>query len=600
MLSQAIDHALHQLQDHAAEWRSMPDAERAQVARACKAQLGTLDLSWSEDNMRCLGLEPSERDTQHTLGLDPFLLVTIVSERLEMIAEALEGKFQIGDPKSKIQLDRHLSALNPNDGSISIYSLGEVGRAAPGCTAELWSDPSLGTEQEREKALFPQSKQQDGAVAVVLGAGNQNFLTAVDVIERAFMHKECVMLKHHPLRPYLVRPLGHVFKPLAEHGVFAHILDADVRGAHAALVAHQAVQHVHMTGSAQTHNRVVASLKAAGRDDVVVTSELGNVTPWIVCPGASRDWTKHEIDHHAGLIAQATKQCASANCIAPKLVVLPSEELWPQREDFLAALRRKLANLPSPPPYYPGAKHRWEAFAREYPEAEAIDAPPTQAVKKALKEPEAVAAQLGQDLTQLPYLLVDVGEIGRGNAYALQNEAFAPVLAFGTVKGCQHPEEFALKAANAVNEHVFGTLSCMMSYMDGPSSELDAVVRELNYGNIGINCWSGYGYGNPLSVWGGAPGSYAVNKPCSGLGFCGNVAKIPHAAKGVMLSSFDNPNMSRERAIPFIILDSLNILASGKKFASARIMGVMLRRGFGILPRRMPQGEGRKGCRVCL
>merc|ERR1719473_2034525 len=118
----------------------MSDEDRAKVARACKAQLKSLSQEWVPDSLRCQGLEPSERDSNHTLAQDPLEFTTAIAERLEMIAQSLEQKLTV-------KQDRQLPPLNPNDGAISIYSLGKAGH---GCTAELWSDPSLGTEQERE------------------------------------------------------------------------------------------------------------------------------------------------------------------------------------------------------------------------------------------------------------------------------------------------------------------------------------------------------------------------------------------------------------------------------------------------------------------
>merc|ERR1712061_501004 len=121
------------------------------------------------------------------------------------------------------------------------------------------------------------------------------------------------------------------------------------------------------------------------------------------------------------------------NCLSPKLLVLPSEAVWSQRAQFLEALRQKLASMPQPPPYYPGAHQRFASFQREYPDAECIVAPPSQTAGRGLHK--AAYAALGQNIEPLPSLLVDVGTIGdaASRPYALQTEAFAPVLAVATV-----------------------------------------------------------------------------------------------------------------------------------------------------------------------
>merc|ERR1711972_1192531 len=124
------------------------------------------------------------------------------------------------------------------------------------------------------------------------------------------------------------------------------------------------------------------------------------------------------------MLAAAFKGNCSMNCLSPKVLVLPSDGVWPQRSEFLQALRTELSTQPQPPPYYPGAQQRYAAFEREYPDAEKIDSPPAQEPGRNLEK--AAYPQLNQDLTHLPSLLVDVGIIGDENCrpYALQNEAF--------------------------------------------------------------------------------------------------------------------------------------------------------------------------------
>eukprot|EP00932_Pfiesteria_piscicida_P006583 SRR837773.16529.p1 GENE.SRR837773.16529~~SRR837773.16529.p1 ORF type:complete len:294 (-),score=106.44 SRR837773.16529:62-922(-) len=278
------------------------------------------------------------------------------------------------------------------------------------------------------------------------------------------------------------------------------------------------------------------------------------------------------------------------NCLSPKVLVLPSAAVWPQREAFLAALRRQLAAAPQPPPYYPGAKQRFEAFEAAYPDAEKIEAPPVQA-----KLPAPVVPRYqGQDFGLLPSLLVDVGELGP-NKEALQREAFAPVLAIGTVE-CEGPRSFPLAAARAVNQHVFGSLSANIIYPGARDATLNEAIDELNYGVVAVNVWAGVGYSNPLNVWGGAPGSYAPDRPESGLDFVGNTAQVPKVRKGVLISQFDNSRVLMDKAMPTLLTDSLLTITSGKSGAVPRVLCNVLSRGFGLLPRRLPpyrpQGAG--------
>jgi acyl-CoA reductase-like NAD-dependent aldehyde dehydrogenase len=570
VLPEALASKLAALSENAQKWQEMPDAERAALLRKCRGQLATLDMDWVPDNLRCIGLEPSNPDTYKTLGFDPFLFIATVADRLDKVAEALEGSLRVADGTS-VAKERELP-----EGGPAVYKVGALGQSAPGVSLEVWSDPSLG-ETDPTSAATP-------GVGVVLGAGNQNFLTAVDVIEVAFVHKKCVLLKHHPLRHFMAAPFRQIFAPLQEAGFYEQCADADVAGAHSELIGHQSVKHVHITGSATTHDRIRAALVAAKREnDVLFTSELGCVTPWIICPGTSNEgvWTQSSIDDHAAMLTSAFKSSCSMNCLSPKVLVLPPASVWPQRDAFLEALRTKLASTPQPPPYYPGAHQRFANFEREYPKGEKLEAPPTQDAGKALSKPEYEA--LGQNIAPLPSLLVDVGTIGANDSmpYALNNEAFAPVLAIATV-ACDSAKEFPMAAAQAVNQHVYGTLSCNLIYPDERDAALDEVVKSLNYGAVSVNFWAALMYGNALGVWGGAPGSYEASAPNSGLGFVGNAARVPSPVKAVGIGAFVNKGVIMGSALPYIVADALSILVAGKRFAGMRIIGLLFRRLFGL------------------
>jgi hypothetical protein len=117
-LPEGIGRQIAALASNAGKWHAMADAERAAVVRACRVQLGTLDNDWVPDNLRCLGLEPSQTDAYNTAGFDPFVFTSSVAERLDKIAECLEGKLKA--PESDRQL--------PGDG-LCIYKMGATGAA---------------------------------------------------------------------------------------------------------------------------------------------------------------------------------------------------------------------------------------------------------------------------------------------------------------------------------------------------------------------------------------------------------------------------------------------------------------------------------------
>jgi len=562
-LQPALESSLSKLQENSKAWADISDLDRAAVARACRLQFATAEFDFEKENLKCLGLDASRGDYYNTLGFDPFLLITTTADRLDKIADFLEGKLKdLQTPKRQ---------LPEAAGGLSVFEMGQVGQAAPGCSLEIWagSDSSAG------------EKKSPSGVSLVLGAGNQNFLTTVDIIERAFVHKECVFLKHHPIRPFMKPFFDHIFAPLAEKGAFASCLDSDLAGAYEALICHKTLTHIHMTGSGKTHDAIVASLKKAGRHDKVeFTSELGCVSPWIICPGTKNNgtWTDVEIQHHATMLTSAFKASCSMNCLSPKVLVLPSQEVWPQRTAFLEALKARMAVAPDMPPYYPGAAQRYANFQKQYPDAVQIQAPMAQ------DGAPLDAPYPGQDFKQLPSMLVETGVLGSAESktYALVNEAFAPVLAIATA-ACETRQDFPLAAAKAVNTHLFGNLSCNIIYPDDRDEALDKVVNELSYGCVAVNMWAALSYSNPLAVWGAAPGQYTADKPESGLDFVGNAARIPDVRKNVVVSPFVNSSVALDKVLPMIVLESLQVVMSGKRFVLPRIIGILFSRAFGLL-----------------
>ena len=85
---------------------------------------------------------------------------------------------------------------------------------------------------------------------------------------------------------------------------------------------------VHVTGSADTHDAIVwgpqgeeRRRRLAENDPLLtkpITSELGNVTPWIVVPG---EYSERELQFQAENVAAMIANNASFNCIAAKMIV---------------------------------------------------------------------------------------------------------------------------------------------------------------------------------------------------------------------------------------------------------------------------------------
>ena len=286
-----------------------------------------------------------------------------------------------------------------------------------------WSRDVTHPVQGRQHHLCP------GGVALVLGAGNQGFLTVVDMLQCLFVDQEVVLVKHHQLRNYQDKIITKIFAPLIDQGFVATVLHTTMEAAEQ-LSSNKVFTHIHMTGGKSTHDAILwGSPRGERKIDAKMTSELGCVTPWIILPAFFSDT---ELQHQAAHLATVIVANNSCNCNAPKAVLMSSK--WDQREKFIHLVKSALRQMPAGVPYYPGTIQRYEAFKKEYPDADVIQPNNDVAPHK-----RCSSAQCAEQDT--PFLCIDIEMDADGvspsgekcNVYCLQNEAFAPVLAFVTV-----------------------------------------------------------------------------------------------------------------------------------------------------------------------
>ena len=249
-----------------------------------------------------------------------------------------------------------------------------------GIKGEVWMDPTKVQDGSQVEAFNPEKAWteavgEDGGLMVVLGAGNQVALTAVDILQGLFMRNCVAYVKQHPLRDYANEVLKVIYQPLISRGY----LDFELHSTNercSDLVYHPSVTAVHMTGGKATHDLLVWGADPKERErnlksktpklKATMTSELGAVSPWVVVPGK---YTQKEIEAQAKLLAFFVHSNASCNCNSPKCVVVADD--WEQKEEFLQCVEDSLANHTLPAAYYPGIETRWQNFAKEYPRCQA-------------------------------------------------------------------------------------------------------------------------------------------------------------------------------------------------------------------------------------
>lgn len=387
-----------------------------------------------------------------------------------------------------------------------------------GFSAELWLQPGVDqAEALRTAGLAQRDPGHTHGVGAVLGAGNITSIAPLDTLYELFANNRVVALKLNPITDPLLPVFTQVLQPFIAIGAVRILTGGADVGTY--LVHHQLVDHVHMTGSSVTHDAIVfgtgdegAQRKAANQPvlDKAITSELGGVSPTIVVPGT---WNSSDIEFQTRHIATQRLHNNGYNCIASQVVVL--SKAWPQREEFLAALRKAVDEAPPRPAYYPGSDDRVASAQQSYPDAERLG-----------QNGARVLVVAPEDRTAL-----------------LRTEYFGPVLGVIELDIANDPDGalFIQEAARVANDEFVGTLGVnVLAHPDtikALGSDFDTLIENLRYGTVAVNAWTGVGYLTPAATWGAFPG-HVLNDVQSGVGVVHNGFLVEKPERTVVRGPF--------------------------------------------------------------
>lgn len=382
-----------------------------------------------------------------------------------------------------------------------------------GFSAEVWLEPGVSQDEARREAgLGARDLRVNGGVGVVLGAGNVSGIGPLDVLYELVAFNRVSILKLNPTFASLAPVYAAALAPLIEADL-VRIVNGGARvGGY--LTGHDLVTHVHITGSAITHDAIVwgsgaegAQRKAAGDPKLTkaITSELGGVSPIIVIPGR---WSAADLRYQAEHVVTQRLHNSGHNCIAGQTLVLSAD--WPQREEFLAQVRQVLDTLPARGPWYPGSQAKLELALSTYPDAE------RHTDDRLLIE---VTGTTPQDLFSTEYFTSVLGHTSLPGTGA---EFFADAVAFA-------------------NERLDGTLgaSVLVAPADrrAMGASFEEILADLRYGTIAINAWSAMGFLLRGAPWGAFPGN-TLEAAGSGIGVVHNSYLLPRTERTVVNGPF--------------------------------------------------------------
>ncbi|WP_328394579.1 aldehyde dehydrogenase family protein [Nocardia sp. NBC_00416] len=504
----AIDAALTDLAEGERKWSRLPLSGRRALLDRMRELTGKHAQEWVDAAVRVKGLDPASPLVGEEWISGPYVLAAT----LDAVSRTLESLERGVSPLAKAKFGAAGDRVTVRALPSNLYD--EL--LLSGFSAEVWLRRGVSSAAAKAGAGLAQlDPARTGGIGAVLGAGNITSIAPLDTLYELIAHNRVVALKLNPITDPLRQVFEKIFAPLIDLGVVRILTGgAEVGGR---LVTHERIAHVHMTGSAATHDAIVwgtgpdaATRKAAGAPllDKPISSELGGVSPTIVLPGA---WSTADLEFQAEHIATQRLHNGGYNCVAAQAVIVSAD--WPQKDRFLAALTAALERAPGRRAYYPGSDDRVAAAGATYPDAR----------------------RLGDHGGRLLVTGIDPA----ANEELFSTEYFAPVL--GVVELPGSAATFARDAVDTANEKLVGTLGAnIVAHPDTIAelgAEFDTMIERLRYGTVAVNAWTAVGYLTPTASWGAYPG-HTLDDVQSGIGIVHNAWLIDGVERTVVRGPF--------------------------------------------------------------
>eukprot|EP01068_Selenidium_serpulae_P014284 Selendium_serpulae@DN6082_c1_g1_i7.p1 len=205
---------------------------------------------------------------------------------------------------------------------------------------------------------------------------------------------------------------------------------------------------------------------------------------------------------------------------------------WKQRDAFLAALRKAIAEAKTCGSFYPGAKSKYRQLKKLADASSAGEASVVETRIECYPAEDAEAHKTNEYLfpTDVP-----------NSSGLLKTEAFA----LATVEVCLDTEPnataFLKEAVKCANRDVQGNLCATIIAKADSTADTKAVdeaVQRLDAGVVGVNVWAALGMLSPYLVWGAGSQVKDLSDMRSGWGWLGNATKCQNVEKGVIRCHF--------------------------------------------------------------
>ncbi len=506
-----IDSALADLQASKKKWATLPVVEKMRHLDHIKENTVRVARSWVEATVKAKGLSMDDPLAGEEWTGGPFSVLWLIKDlrtslvRISSDVDVLEGMKHRTLPNGQLALDVYPKTF-------------DEGVLFPGIRAEVWMQPGINESNLNDVvASFYQEDDPEGAVAVVLGAGNIASIAVMDTVYALFNEGKVAILKMNPVNDYLGETFEQVFAELIDEGYVRFAYGDGEVGSY--LTGHDDVDTIHVTGSVSTYNAIMYGTGEEGEanrfSDTRVTTkpvgaELGGVTPMIVVPGK---WSKRDIRYQAEHILAAKMHNSGFNCVAAQVLVMPDD--WDQKDEFLDAVRTVLTDYVGRDPYYPGSRERCDAAIAQSKHVEVFGS----------SDPRYLVTGLDAQSKDEPWF---------------SDEIFGPVLTVTAIPSTDVPS-FLEAAVRFANERLYGTLNASIFIDPATQKEhrsvLERSIDDLDYGTVTVNLWSGAAYFISQCAWGAQPG-HSPQDIQSGTGVVHNSLMLDRTEKSVVRGPF--------------------------------------------------------------
>ena len=461
-----------------------------------------------------------------------YFWATISADNKGVAGTVAEGEEWLGGPfASTIALQYYIDFLKNNntelvtedlieDNKIKVFPNKNIEKLLfPFVTADIHFAKNMSKSDIIGSRGFGNRLGFKKGITLILGAGNVSSIPLLDTIYDMVVNRHCILLKLNPVNEYLKPVFEKVFENFISCGFM--IITTGNNNISSYMTSHSGISNMHLTGSDKTYENIVygsvLSLRDKGKKTLSkknkkpFTSELGNVTPFIIHPGK---WSKSEIKYQARKIVTAKLNNNGFNCIAAQVVVFPKK--WSQTDQLVNAIKKQLSIEKNRLAYYPNS----------------IDVLNKLKLEKNVVQENDVSCDT-------PHLTKDLDL----NDFYQDNEVWSSTLFFKFIKYSDELD-YVKKAINYVNNELWGNLGISVLLKNHNQKKnkyiLDTYVELLKYGTIAINEWPALGFIIPTLPWGGFPGNKDTDIQ-SGQGYVHNAYFFESPLKGVLYSRFKIP-----------------------------------------------------------